>query len=58
MPSEVGHENDEKPKKKRKERSAKGKQHETDAEKAQQCDIMAHDLTLENGKEHEMVNNK
>lgn len=56
--SEVGQENGGTPKKKRKERSAKGKLLEVDTDKTQQYYIMGHDLTMENGKEQEVVNNK
>ncbi|KAF3439982.1 hypothetical protein FNV43_RR18260 [Rhamnella rubrinervis] len=55
--SEVGHENGGTPKKKRKERSAKGKPSEIDTDKTQQYDIKGHDLTVEDGKEQKVVNN-
>lgn len=54
--SAVGHEIGGTPKKKRKERSAKGKSREND--KTQQGDSMAHYLILEDGKELEAVSNK
>ncbi|XP_048334783.2 peptidyl-prolyl cis-trans isomerase FKBP53-like isoform X1 [Ziziphus jujuba] len=52
--SEEGRENGGMPKKKRKERSAKGKSCETD--ETQQADGLAHDLIVEDKKEQEVVN--
>lgn len=54
--SEEGRENGGMPKKKRKERSAKGKSCETD--ETQQADGLAHDLIVEDKKEQEVVNDK